>query len=51
LRGGGREGGREGLREGRVLVERQAKEALLAKKREKAAVRNAIADKYGSARR
>jgi hypothetical protein len=39
------------MQERMVLVERQEKEALLAKKREKAAVRNAIADKYGLARR
>jgi len=40
VREGGREGGREGFREERVIVERQEKEALLAKKRDKA-VRNA----------
>ncbi|KAM3572787.1 hypothetical protein VYU27_005200 [Nannochloropsis oceanica] len=39
------------MQERMMLVERQEKEALLAKKREKAAMRNAIADKYGLARR
>ena len=34
-----------------AMAERQEKDALLAKKREKAALRHAIADKYGLARR